>query len=194
MQHKSYYIINGITLYRLITAPVLAILIIFGKPDLFRWMLAISFFTDAIDGYLARKYKVTSIAGAKLDSLADYLTIIVSVAGIAVFKPDFLKKEYIPIIVVITLYIIQTILALVKYGKLSGFHTYAAKAASVLFVLFILSLYFFPEQPALLFKLTVLVACLELVEEIILTILLPQWQADVKGLYWVLKRKYPNQR
>lgn len=192
MQKKSYYIINGITLYRLIAAPVLAILIIIGRADIFRWMLVLSFFTDAIDGYLARKYQVTSMAGAKLDSLADYLTIIVSVAGIIVFKPDFLKKEYIPILVVISMYLIQTILALVKYGKLSGFHTYAAKAASVLFVLFILSLFFFREQPSFLFPLTVLVACLELVEEIILVILLPQWKADVKGLYWVLKRNEPG--
>lgn len=192
MKNKSYHIINGITLYRLVAAPLLALLIIFSKPGIFRWMLAISFFTDAIDGYLARKYKVTGIAGAKLDSLADYLTIIVSVAGIVVFKPDFLKKEYIPIIVVATLYVAQSILALVKYGKLSGFHTYAAKVTSILFVLFILSLFFFPEQPSILFRLTVLVACLELVEEIILSIILPHWKADVKGLYWVMKGNKPG--
>ena len=56
MQKTSYYIINGITIYRIAAAPVLALLIIYGNKDVFKWMLAISFFTDAIDGFLARRF------------------------------------------------------------------------------------------------------------------------------------------
>src|SRR5687767_4320299 len=91
MQKKSYYIINGITLYRLIAAPFLLFLILTRQSDLFKWLLAFSFFTDAIDGYLARKYKVVSVMGAKLDSLGDDLTVIVGVIGLFVLKPDFIK-------------------------------------------------------------------------------------------------------
>jgi phosphatidylglycerophosphate synthase len=81
MKKNSYYIINGITLYRLIAAPFLLILAFLKETDVFKWLLAVSFFTDAIDGYLARKYKVVSVMGAKLDSWGDDLTVIAATVG-----------------------------------------------------------------------------------------------------------------
>jgi CDP-diacylglycerol--glycerol-3-phosphate 3-phosphatidyltransferase len=63
MHRRSYYMVNAITLYRLIAAPFLLLLIINHNLEVFRWLLGLSFFTDAIDGYLARKYKVTSAFG-----------------------------------------------------------------------------------------------------------------------------------
>lgn len=189
MHKKSYYIINGITVYRLIAAPLLAFLIIFNLPGIFKWLLAASYLTDAIDGYLARKYKVTSIAGAKLDSVADYFTIIVSIAGIIVFKPEFLKQELTLIISLVSLFIIQTLIGLIRYGRLTSFHTNAAKASAILFVIFLLTLFFFTDQYSLLFYITASVLVAELIEEIILCFLLKKWEADVKGLYWVIMKK-----
>jgi CDP-diacylglycerol--glycerol-3-phosphate 3-phosphatidyltransferase len=58
MARAPYYLINGITGYRMLAAPVLVWLIFTGNLDLFKWMLAISFFTDLIDGYLARRFHV----------------------------------------------------------------------------------------------------------------------------------------
>jgi CDP-diacylglycerol--glycerol-3-phosphate 3-phosphatidyltransferase len=34
-----------------------------------------------------------------------------------------------------------------------------------------------------------LITTLELIEEIIITFLLPEWKANVKGLYWIIKRR-----
>ena len=34
---------------------------------------------------------------------------------------------------------------------------------------------------------------IDLIEESILVFLLPQWETDVKGLYWVMKRKKGKQ-
>ncbi|MGE5106263.1 MAG: CDP-alcohol phosphatidyltransferase family protein, partial [Sphingobacteriales bacterium] len=62
----AYYAVNGITFYRIIAAPVLLVLLFAGQYILFTWLLGVSFFTDLIDGYLARKYKVSSVAGTKL--------------------------------------------------------------------------------------------------------------------------------
>ena len=62
MKKQSYYIINGITLYRVIAAPFLLYLVVTRQEDIFKWLLAFSFFTDAIDGFLARKYKVVRAA------------------------------------------------------------------------------------------------------------------------------------
>src|SRR5689334_5120446 len=93
MHRLSYNIINGITVYRIVAAPVLVILIFTKQLNVFSWLLAVSFFTDIIDGFLSRKFKVVSILGAKLDSIGDDLTILAALTGLLLFKPGFIKEE-----------------------------------------------------------------------------------------------------
>ncbi|HKZ67672.1 MAG TPA: CDP-alcohol phosphatidyltransferase family protein [Chitinophagaceae bacterium] len=189
MQKRSYYIINSITLYRLLAAPFLLFLIISRQPDLFKWLLAFSFFTDAIDGYLARRYKVVSVMGAKLDSLGDDLTVIVGIIGLFVFKPEFINQEFIWLLLIFILFIIQVIYAFIRYGKITSFHTWLAKLAAILQGSFLILAFFMPEPLRLLFYTAVAVTALDLVEEIALIFLLSKWKANVKGIYWVLKQK-----
>src|SRR5258705_11677730 len=132
MVKRNYYIVNGITVYRLIAAPVLIVLIFTGNVEIFKWLLPVSFFTDMIDGYLARKFKVISLMGAKLDSIADDLTVVAGIVGLFVLKISFIQDEIIWISVLLGLFLLETILALIKYRKLSGFHTYSAKVSALL--------------------------------------------------------------
>ena len=185
---NSYYIVNGITIYRIVAAPVLFLLIINHRQDIFKWLLAISFLTDAIDGFIARRYKITSKLGSTLDSIGDDVTIVAAVTGIFVLKPEFVRQQATPIIMLLALFLLQTILALIRYRKLSSFHTYAAKIAAILEGIFLL-LFFFDKPVDILFSITAVVIAIDLVEEIILAMLLSNRETDVKGLYWVMKRK-----
>ena len=189
MHKRSYYIVNSITLYRMIAAPLLLLLIINHQPEIFKWLLAISFLTDAIDGYFARKYTVISKFGAKLDSIADDLTIAVAMIGMGVFQPEFLMHEIGLIITLFVLFVLQTVFAFFRYKKMSSFHTYGAKIAAILQGIFLLLFFFLDEPVYILFYVTVAVTAIELVEEIIIVQLLPQWEANVKGLYWVIRKK-----
>lgn len=180
--------VNGITLYRIVTAPLLLALIIFDQPGIFKWLLACSFFTDAIDGFLARRYKVTSLAGARLDSIGDDLTVFVGLIGIIVFKPEFIKREMVLIICLLALFFAQVIFALVKYRKTTTFHTYAAKLAVILQGSFLILLFFLPEPVYILFHFAAFVTACDLIEEIILVYLLPKPEANVKGVYWVISK------
>jgi phosphatidylglycerophosphate synthase len=189
MRTKSYYIINGITLYRVLAAPFLLYLIITGQVNLFKWLLAVSFFTDAIDGYLARKYKVVSIMGAKLDSIGDDLTVVAGVIGLFVLKTAFIKAEFTWLLLIFILFLVQVISALVRYRAVTSFHTYLAKLAAVCQGIFLILSFFMPEPSRLLFYIAVIITALDLIEEIVLTFLLPTWKANVRGLYWVLKNK-----
>ncbi len=186
---KSYYIINAITLYRLLMAPVLIYLVLSGKMDIFCWLLAISFFTDAIDGFLARKFKTVSALGARMDSLADDLTVTAGIVGVFVFKPEFVKNEAVLITIMLALLFIQILYALFRYGKMTSFHTYIAKAAAVSQAIFLVLLFFLDNIPFNLFYAAAFLTILNLLEEIIIIYLLPQWKADVKGLFWVIKSK-----
>ncbi|SFE91295.1 CDP-diacylglycerol--glycerol-3-phosphate 3-phosphatidyltransferase [Chitinophaga sp. CF118] len=189
MRKRAYYTVNGITFYRLIAAPVLILLIFLDQPDIFKWLLAVSFFTDAIDGYLARRYKVTSVMGSRLDSVADDLTIVAALVGIFVFIPGFIKQEMAFIILLLILYLLQTILALIRYHKLSSFHTYTAKFAAVLQGIFLLLIFFLDKPPHVLFYIAAIFTAIDLIEEIILILLLPKWKNDVRGVYWEMKKK-----
>jgi len=187
--HKqAWYIINGITLYRIIAAPILLVLLFTKQYDIFKWLLGVSFFTDLIDGHLARKYKVTSIMGTKLDSIGDDLTVLVGVIALFVLKLEFIKQHIIIFIILFVLFLAQTTYAFIRYRKMTNFHTFLAKTAALLQGVFLI-LVFFSEGPSLiLFYAATIVTMLELIEEIILVGMLPQWQANVKGIYWILKK------
>lgn len=186
MDRHRYYIINAITLYRLMSAPLLVFLALDHSPGPFKWLLAVSFFTDAIDGHLSRRYNVTSIFGSKLDSIADDLTIAAAIVGLLSFKPGFIRQELVLIGMLLGLFIVQNGLALIKYRRMTSFHTYMAKTAAIAQGIFLLFLFFLPEPAYELFYIAAVLTILDLIEEIILVFILPRWQANVKGLYWVI--------
>jgi len=186
---RAWYIINGITLYRVIAAPFLLILLFTKHYDIFKWLLGVSFFTDLIDGYLARKFKVTSILGTRLDSIGDDLTVLVGLIALFVLKLEFIKQHVIIFIILLVLFLVQTTYAFIRYRKMTNFHTYLAKTAALLQGVFLILIFFSKEPSLILFYAATVVTMLELTEEIILVRMLPQWKANVKGVYWALKNK-----
>lgn len=183
----SYYVINSITMYRLVSAPFLLLIAFMGQLNLFKWLLAFSYFTDAIDGALSRKFNVASVFGSRLDSVADDATVLVSVVALWLFEPDFIRKEWMIIAGLLALFGVQTIAALVAYKKITSFHTYLAKAAAVAQSFFFILFFFGIGPTQTLFYVAATITAFELLEEILLVIILPEWKTNVKGLYWVLK-------
>jgi phosphatidylglycerophosphate synthase len=183
----SYYVVNGITMYRLVSAPFLLILAWVGALEWFRWLIGLSFLTDAVDGPLSRKFNVTSIFGARLDSVADDATVFVATLGLWIIYPEFILREWIPIACVFFLFGIQTVAALVAYKRITSFHTYMAKTAAVVQAAFFMLMFFQIGPIYVVFYGAIIITGLQLIEEIILVIFLPAWKSDVKGLYWVMK-------
>jgi CDP-diacylglycerol--glycerol-3-phosphate 3-phosphatidyltransferase len=72
---------------------------------------------------------------------------------------------------------------------MTNFHTYLAKTAALSQGIFLLVTFFSDEPNVILFYAAAIITILELIEEIILVNLLPDWETNVKGIYWVLKRK-----
>ncbi len=188
----SYYMVNGISLYRMVAVPLLIWLALTGQFDLFKWLITLGFLTDAIDGYLARRFAVNSRLGALLDSIADDLNMAAAIVGLYVFDAEFFSQERIILLILVGLYLAQNVLALAKYRQLTSFHTYMAKTAAVLQGLFVISFFFTGEAQYWLFYLTAAVTATGLVEEIILILRLQHSQNDIKGLFWLSKRRLDN--
>lgn len=185
---KNYNIADWFSFYRIFAAPFLLLLIWFDERLIFTWFLLASYLTDAIDGYLARKLKITSPRGSQLDSFGDQITLIVSLVGLFFFETAFIKTNIVLIIIVFIPYISQMLMAYSKYGKATAFHTYLAKLSAIIQSVFILwSLFFAPVHS--LFYIMIAIGLLETIEEIILIIMYDNWASDVKGLYWAFKDK-----
>jgi CDP-diacylglycerol--glycerol-3-phosphate 3-phosphatidyltransferase len=185
----AYYMINGITVYRIAAAPVMMALLFYGPPTWFKWLVGLSFFTDLIDGVLARKFRVNSALGARLDSIGDDLTVLITTAGLFMKRPELLTEQLAWLLPLLLLFLIQTGLALYRYGRISSFHTRLAKLAALAQGLFILSFYFFDTVNYPLFYAAVSITLLELIEEIVLVYWFKEWTTDVKGLIWVWKKQ-----
>ncbi|HLZ85580.1 MAG TPA: CDP-alcohol phosphatidyltransferase family protein [Puia sp.] len=192
MNRRAYWMVNGITLYRIVAALAMVVVIFWGRWELFKWLLPISFLTDAVDGYLARRYKVVSAVGATLDSIGDDLTVLVAFAGLIIYAPGFFKKEIIPVAVLGALYLTQTVMALIRYRKITSFHTYLAKMAAISQGVFLILTFFLPAVPLILFWMAAILTALDLVEETIMVLLLPVWRPDVKGLSAIWRKKPPE--
>ena len=185
---KNFNIADWFSFYRIFAAPILLILIWLDLRLAFTWLLLVSYSTDAIDGYLARKLKITSPRGSQLDSFGDQITLIVGLIGLFYFETDFIKTNLVLILIAFIPYILQMLIAYFKYGKATAFHTYLAKLSAILQSLFILwSLFFSPDYN--LFYIMIIIGIVETAEEITLIFMYKNWASDVKGIYWALKDK-----
>ncbi|MEP0132549.1 MAG: CDP-alcohol phosphatidyltransferase family protein [Eudoraea sp.] len=185
---RDFNIADWFSFYRIAAVPFLLTLIWLNERELFSWFLLVSYSTDAIDGFLARKLKITSARGSQLDSYGDQVTLVVGLIGLIKFEPDFMQENYPLILIAFVPYILQMIIAYKKYGKATAFHTYLAKLSAVIQGVFILWLLFFGPVYWLFYTM-IIIGVLETIEEITLIYLYDQWVAGVKGIYWALKDK-----
>ena len=183
---KNYNIADWFSFYRVAASPFLLLFILLGHRELFSWFLLISYSTDMIDGFLARRLKITSSRGSQLDSLGDQITLGVAFIGLLVFEHEFILENYKIILIPFFLYFIQMLIAFRKYGKATAFHTYLAKLSAIVQGIFILWFLFF-SPVYWLFYLMIALGIVETLEEIILIRLYPKWVAGVKGLYWAYR-------
>jgi len=58
---------NFLSSFRLVVVPFLLIIAWLNRPKLFLALLAVSLISDALDGLVARRLRVTSETGAKFD-------------------------------------------------------------------------------------------------------------------------------
>ena len=185
---KSFNIADWFSFYRVAAIPLLLALLWFGERELFTWFLLISYCTDAIDGYLARKLKIVSARGSQLDSIGDQLTFAMGLIGLLVFETAFIKANLTLILIAFVPYLLQMVIAFIKYGKATSFHTYLAKISAVVQAVFILWLLFFGAV-YWLFYVMIVIGLLETIEEITLIYMYDIWVQDVKGYFFALKDK-----
>lgn len=187
-QRQKLSLPDWLSVYRIISAPILIVFIFLDERIIFTVLLLISFLTDAIDGYLARRMNIVTQRGAQLDSIGDAVTFCVGLAGILKFESSFILEYLVIISLAFGLYLFQLCMAYWRYGMPSSFHTYLAKISAIFQAIFMIHLLFFGVH-LWLFYIATFFSIIETVEEIILILLFSKWKSNVKGLFWVLNKK-----
>jgi CDP-diacylglycerol--glycerol-3-phosphate 3-phosphatidyltransferase len=179
---------NVISALRIAAVPVLLGLAFTGRQSAFTWVLVPALLSDIADGWIARRFQLQSQLGAFLDSVADTLLLFVSIYGMWVFHRDVITSNGLVCVAVTGLWILENVLALLRYGRLSSFHTYVSKVAGYMLGIYIGVLFVFGHSTWLLHTAAVL-SIIGNLEEFALLVVLPQWRANVRGLWWILAER-----
>ena len=121
---------NALSLLRLGLVPVLLALAWAGQGLLFLAVLVFALATDVADGFLARALGQCSELGSKLDSRADLATWCAVPLCAWWLRPDFIRAELPLIALLLASLVLPTLLGLLKYGRLTSYHTWGAKTAA----------------------------------------------------------------
>lgn len=74
---------NMLTMSRIATTPLIGYFIVNGRPAVASGIFVYSCITDFLDGYIARKYNLKSVAGSILDPMADKFLMTVSTVALS---------------------------------------------------------------------------------------------------------------
>ena len=187
MNSKLINIPNILSFYRLTAIPFIVRAIFMLDKDLFILLLSINLITDILDGWIARRFKMETEFGARLDSLADIGTIVMAVMGMAFLEPGFMTEHAIAFGLIVGLYVLFEIISLIRFKKFPSLHLYSSKVVGYIQGIFIFTYFMFGYTPWY-FYFMVTASCLSYLEELIIILWIPELRSNCKGLYWMLKQ------
>jgi len=179
---------NIVSAARIAAAPLLVYFALRGNESGFTWVLVPALLSDILDGWLARTLQLQSKLGALLDSIGDALLLFTSIFGIWAFHGDVITEYQAWCYTMVVAWRAEAAVAFARYGRLSSFPTYVSEVAGYLLGIFVGVLFVFGFHPWLLYA-AVATSVLGNLEELVLLRLLPEWRADVRGVYWVLRER-----
>jgi len=174
---------------RILIAPLLLVLAFLQLEYWFLGALAFSGLTDLLDGYLARRLKLTSPLGARLDSWGDFTIYSTMAACSWILWPALTQEMLFPYALILFSFVLPVCAGLIKFGKLTGYHTWSVKIA----VLATYAGYFLlytgiAQWPFVLASWLCIIAGSE---EILITLVLRRAETDVRSFMaaWRLRKR-----
>jgi cardiolipin synthase len=172
---------NALAAFRLVGSIALVVLTMAGVSRPFVPIMVLLLLSDWLDGKLAILWKQRTVFGARLDSVADAAMYAALLFGTVWLKWDFVIREWPWIVAALCSYVVTTSAGLLKYGRVPSYHTRGAKTCWLLNGIAMITV--FSDGPAWPFRLAMSAAVLTNLEATAMTVLLPQWHADVPSLW-----------
>ena len=158
-----------------------------GSREWFTGLIAVSLATDALDGYCARRFQAFSELGRKLDSAADYVTLVTGVTGIALLWPEIMRRELPWVVTGMVAFFAVIIYGFVRLGHAPCYHTWASKLGAVVCPVTLVPL--LNEWTAVPFHLTMLWLVLTGSEEIAISLIVPRHVGEMPTVWHALRQR-----
>jgi CDP-diacylglycerol--glycerol-3-phosphate 3-phosphatidyltransferase len=178
---------NLLSCGRLLLVPLLLALAWSGKSGWFLACLILSILTDMADGNLARRWKITSELGARLDSLADFTTSLSLPVCAWWLRPDVVRQEAGFLAVCVFFFLAPIAFGFLKYRRLTSYHTWGAKLMFVVMSLAVPAM--FAGGPGWLLRVLAPLVVISQIDEMAITTLLPEWRANVPSCWHAWRMK-----
>ena len=182
--HRIVTVPNVLCVVRLLGSFVLMALAVMGRGEVFLWLFIGLALTDWLDGKLAILLKQKSVLGARLDSWADAALYTALLFGALWLHGATLRTQLIWILTAAASYAISTTAGLIKYRRWPSYHTRSAKTSWFLIAVGVVC--FFEEWAVWPLQVALVAITLTNLEALTITILSPNWRADVESVFHVL--------
>lgn len=173
---------------RIALMPAVLLAAIGGSRMWFTILLAAALSTDALDGFFARRFNAFTDFGRKLDSAADYLTMLVGISGIALLWPEIMKRELPWVAAGVGAFFAVIVYGFIRLGRAPCYHTWLSKIGVVGCALSLIPL--LAEWTAVPFHVAIVVQVVTGLEEMVIAVLVPWHTGEVATVWhaWRLRR------
>ena len=192
VSRRLFTIPNILCLIRLFGSLLLIPIAMRHQNLIFLWFFIFLAMTDWLDGKLAILLDQRSVIGARLDSWADATLYAALAFGLVWMFGSTLQSELIWIFLSLATYVISTLAGLLKYRRWPSYHTRAAKISWFLTLIAVISL--FSECSLIPLRIAIAAIILTNLEALAITVISPQWRADVVSVYHVQRKERKNKR
>lgn len=172
--------------FRFLIAPLLLVDALDHQTSI--WFLVgyvLAILSDIFDGIIARRLGVSTPQLRQADSWADIWLFFCLALSTWWVYPEVLHQLRIPLLIAVGAQFSLFGTSLIKFRKFPSFHTYTAKVWGIILLVATLSLFGWGDSRALW---VAIAACLiNSLEEIVMTLILPEWHCDVLSLFHALE-------
>jgi len=177
---------------RIALMPAVLLAAIVGSKPWFVILLAAALATDALDGILARRLNAFTDFGRKLDSAADYLTLMTGLAGIALLWPESVRRELPWIATGLGAFFGVIVVGFIRLGRAPCYHTWGAKVGAIGCSLSMVPL--LSGWSAVPFHAMIVLQVLAALEEVVIILLIPKHEGEIATVWhaWRQRRSGPG--
>lgn len=180
---------NLLSTLRLILNPVLWALALLELRVQLGILLAIAFITDGLDGYIARRFNLSTKFGSRLDSIADTLLQISVWIWLLLLEPQAIIDHPWIFWSASLISLISMLLGLIKFGKLPNLHLYSTKIAGFAYSLFMVTTFLFEGYIEILFFAMIFFVFVGAMETTLLQLISRKTNEKMGSLLFVLLKR-----
>jgi phosphatidylglycerophosphate synthase len=137
--------------------------------------------SDIFDGIIARRLGVSTPQLRQADSWADICLYLCIAVATWLVHPQVILDFQVPLSIAIAAQLTLFAISLIKFRKFPSFHTYTAKIWGLSLLVATVGLFGFNDDRPL--WLAIALCLINSIEEVIMTLILPEWQCDVLSIF-----------